>query len=104
MERQRILERFAEYAKQYLVPLADPEVYPVEERDRAVQYQNLMQDARWTYRRLRAAGDAKANCHATPRMAPRYQSRTCALRSPAKMTSRRRGWCSTWSVSKQSDS
>ena len=58
MERQQVLDRFAEYVKKHLVPLADPEQYPVEKLDRAVHYQGLVEEARWAYRRLRAGGDA----------------------------------------------
>jgi len=58
METKQILDRFAEYVKKHLMPLADPEQYPFEKRDQAVHYQRLMEDARWTYRRIRAGGDA----------------------------------------------
>ena len=58
MERKQILDRFAKWAKTQLMPLADPERYPIEQRDRAGQYQRLMEEARWVYRRLRAGGDA----------------------------------------------
>lgn len=58
MERKEILDRFAQWAKQHIMPLAAPEHYGHEERDRAVHYQTLMEECTWVMRRLRGGGDA----------------------------------------------